>query len=127
MIRAVHSNPKQPAPKRGGFFLSALAMLVAVQLPAHAQVEATSDYLARMDSDGDGRIALAEYQDWMSYAFVRMDRNGDGVLSTDELPGGKGRPITLVEHKQTLAERFARQDRNRDGFLDAKELAAPPQ
>ncbi len=123
MIRIVRLHPNQPAPKRAGFFLFALAAMPL----AHAQVEATSDYLARMDSDGDGRVGLVEYQEWMSYAFVRMDRNGDGVLSTDELPGGRGKPVSLVEHKQTLADRFARQDRNRDGFLDAKELAAPPQ
>src|SRR5690606_21825354 len=33
-------------------------------------------YMARMDEDGDARISLAEYQDWMGYAFARMD--GDG-------------------------------------------------
>ncbi|MDQ3617256.1 MAG: hypothetical protein M3374_00755 [Pseudomonadota bacterium] len=92
-----------------------------------AQVEATSDYLARMDSNRDGRVSLAEYQAWMGYAFEQMDRNRDDVLSPDELPGGRGRPVTLAEHRQTLAEAFRRQDRNRDGFLDARELAAPPQ
>ncbi|KAF1712440.1 hypothetical protein CSC70_02655 [Pseudoxanthomonas kalamensis DSM 18571] len=89
-------------------------------------VAATGDYLARMDLDGDRRISLAEYQAWMSYAFDGMDRNGDGVLSAAELPGGKGRPITRQAHLDTLAARFSRQDANRDGYLDAKELAAPP-
>ena len=55
-------------------------------------VDASTDYLARMDADGDGRVSLAEYQDWLSYAFTRMDANGDGVLAPDELPGGRGRP-----------------------------------
>ena len=98
-----------------------------MSLPALAQVQATDEYLARMDSDGDGRIALAEYQDWMSYAFTRMDADGDGVLTPAELPGGRGKPVSLVEHRQTLASTFVRQDRNRDGYLDARELAAPPQ
>ena len=93
---------------------------------ASAQVTATSDYLARMDTDGDGRIALAEYQGWMGYAFERMDANRDGQLSADELPGGKGRAISLAEHRESLVAMFRRQDANADGFLSAKELAAPP-
>jgi len=101
--------------------------------PAPAQaaplgaVDGSTDYVARMDADRDGRVSLAEYQDWLSYAFKRMDANGDGVLSPDELPGGRGNPVTLADHRQTVAERFARQDRNRDGYLDAQELLAPPQ
>ncbi|MBB3342176.1 EF-hand domain-containing protein [Luteimonas sp. RC10] len=94
---------------------------------AGAQVARTAEYLERMDTDGDGRVSLAEYQAWMGYAFDRMDRNGDGVLSADELPGGQGRPITRAEHLARLAATFNRQDRNRDGYLDARELAAPPQ
>lgn len=93
---------------------------------ASAQVTATGDYLARMDVDGDGRIALAEYQAWMGYAFERMDANRDGQLTADELPGGKGRTISLTDHRESLAAMFRRQDANADGFLSAKELAAPP-
>jgi Ca2+-binding EF-hand superfamily protein len=91
-----------------------------------AQVTATGEYLARMDADQDGRIALAEYQAWMGYAFERMDANGDGLLTADELPGGRGRTVSLAEHRESLAAMFRRQDADRDGFLDAGELAAPP-
>ena len=79
-----------------------------------------------MDADGDGRVSLPEYQDWLSYAFDAMDANRDGILQPHEQPGGRGQPITRAEHRKRLAERFARQDANRDGFLDARELAAPP-
>ena len=92
---------------------------------AHA-VSATSDYLARMDADGDGRVSLVEYQDWLSYAFDAMDRDRDGRLASDELPGRKGKAITRAEHRKRLADTFGRQDANRDGHLSAKELAAPP-
>ncbi|WP_202845402.1 hypothetical protein [Luteimonas saliphila] len=101
--------------------------LLLLPAAAFAQVTQTGDYLAKMDTDGDGRVSLAEYQDWMTYAFDGMDRNGDGVLSPDEQPGGKGRSLTRGQHRARLAERFRRQDVNRDGFLDARELAAPPQ
>ena len=114
----------RPGRPRPGLLLCAGLLLAA---SAAAQVERTGDYLARMDTDGDGRVSPAEYVAWMGYAFERMDRDGDGVLATAELPGGKGKPITLEEHRRRLAERFARQDADGDGYLDARELAAPPQ
>lgn len=93
---------------------------------ATAQVASTGDYLARMDADGDGRVSLIEYQDWLSYAFDAMDANRDGMLQPQEQPGGRGSAITREEHRARIAERFRRQDGNRDGFLSARELAAPP-
>lgn len=110
----------------------AAALLLASALcgpmgPAQAQVRGTGDYLTRMDADGNGKVSLPEYQDWLSYAFDNMDRNRDGLLAPEEQPGGRGKPITRDEHRTRLADTFKRQDRNRDGALDAKELAAPPQ
>jgi hypothetical protein len=96
-------------------------------LPALAQVRVSGDYLARMDGNRDGRIALVEYQDWLSYGFDAMDRNHDGLLSPAELPGGRGKPVTRDEHRARRASAFGRQDRDHDGFLDARELATPPQ
>ncbi|MFC3269624.1 hypothetical protein ACFOED_11420 [Vulcaniibacterium thermophilum] len=104
----------------------ACAGTVAVAAAAPAQVRSAYDYLARMDGDGDGRVSLAEYQAWMGYAFEAMDRNRDDTLTADELPGGRGRPVTLAAHREALAATFRRQDADRDGFLDARELAAPP-
>lgn len=101
--------------------------LFAPALPATAQVQRTSDYLSKMDSNGDGKVSVGEYQDWMSYAFDAMDRDHDGVLATAEQPGGRGKPISRSEHRARLAERFRKQDLNHDGFLSARELAAPPQ
>lgn len=118
----------EPALYRAGFFRAAwLAVVLAASSGAAvAQVHATGEYLQRMDTDRDGLVSLAEYQDWMSYAFTRMDRDGNGELSADELPGGRGKPVSLAAHRQALADVFVRQDRNRDGALDARELAAPP-
>ena len=107
--------------------LLALALGLPIAAPAHAQqLGSTRDYLQRMDADGDGRVSLAEYQDWMRYAFDGMDANRDGTLQAHEQPGARGQPLTRAEHRQRLADRFRRQDADRDGFLSAKELAAPP-
>ena len=105
----------------------AVALLAcALSSVAHAQVQATGDYLSKMDADRDGRVSLAEYQDWLSYAFDAMDRDRDGVLSAPEQPGGRGKPLARADHRARIAERFRRQDADRDGFLSARELAAPP-
>ena len=124
-MHATRSNTRRPAQRCAGFFKCTL-FVAGCAPPALAQVHATGDYLARMDGNRDGRIALVEYQDWLSYAFDAMDRNHDGLLSPSELPGGRGKPVTRGEHRARLAAAFARQDRNRNGFLDAGELAAPP-
>lgn len=120
--------PFVPALLPGVLLAIALCGLPAAT-PAQ-EVASTGDYLARMDRDGDGRVSLLEYQDWLSYAFDAMDANRDGVLDAAEQPAsGRGARAALTReaHRKTLAERFARQDRSRDGFLDARELASPPQ
>lgn len=117
-----HYNPGMPVFRP----CCLLVLCLCWPLAGFAQVQATSDYLARMDKDGDGRVSLAEYQAWMSYAFEARDLDRDGVLSAQEQPGGRGTPITLAEHRERLAERFRKQDVDRDGFLSARELSAPP-
>lgn len=104
--------------------LALIALLAGAA--AQAQVRGVGDYLARMDRDRDGRVSLAEYQDWLSYAFDAMDRNRDQVLDRNELPGGRAKAITRAEHRERLAATFRLQDADRDGYLSAKELAAPP-
>ena len=108
--------------------LRAALLLLTCLVPTlgTAQVRTTSEYLARMDTDGDGKVQLVEYQNWLIYAFDEMDRNKDGVLTADEQPGKKGRALQRAAQMHLFAERFKRQDRNRNGSLDAKELAAPP-
>lgn len=110
-----------------GFFVPVLLAAGTCFTPAIAQMQASGDYLRRMDTGRDGSVSLAEYQAWMGYAFERMDRDGDGLLTASELPGGRGKAVSLVAHRESLAAAFRRQDSNRDGVLSARELAAPPQ
>lgn len=119
----VHRKVDQRRPVRRFSWLALLWVAGA----AHAQIADTGSYLQRMDTDADGRVSVEEYVQWMLYAFERMDRNGDGVLSSEELPGGKGAAISREQQRQTLIQRFHKQDVNRDGYLSARDLAAPPQ
>ena len=103
-----------------------LAGLLLAPLLARAQ-STPAEYLRQFDTDGDGRVSEAEYVAHLSEGFYRLDRNGDGVLEADELPGGHGKPITLKQFQDNLRRQFHKLDRNHDGYLDARELTQPPQ
>jgi Ca2+-binding EF-hand superfamily protein len=109
---------------RPGGLALALAMLLASS--ATLAQDTRSDYLQLFDSNGDGRVSEAEYLAYMSRGFQSMDSNGDGILETNELPGGRGQPITLKEYQDNLRRQFHKLDRNHDGYLNARELTAPP-
>jgi len=106
--------------------LAALLLALPWLLSAQGYPRTPAEYLKLMDTDGDGRVSEQEYVDYLSAGFRRMDTNGDGVLEPEELPGGRGKPITLRAHQDNLRRQFHKLDRNHDGYLDAKELAAPP-
>lgn len=107
---------------------AAALLLAASAAGAQPMPRTPGEYLVTMDRDGDARIALAEYQDYLSRGFQQMDRDRDGRLSASELPAGtrSRRVPTLEGHRRSLAATFDRQDANNDGYLDARELAAPP-
>ncbi|WP_255505495.1 EF-hand domain-containing protein [Alkalisalibacterium limincola] len=89
-------------------------MLAAILPPAMARDR--GEYFASIDRDGDGRISLAEFQDYMSRGFRAMDRNGDGILQDHELPEGvvlrPGQPRTLSALLANLERAFHRMDRD---------------
>lgn len=122
-------SPRHPRASRLARHLGRLSGLLLTLACTQTLAQANrTEYLQRFDQDGDGRVSLHEYQQYMSRGFQAMDRNGDGVLSADELPAGvhwRG-PITLTAHLQALARTFMRLDSNGDGYLDARELTAPP-
>ena len=100
-----------PARARAGLFVCALLPLAAT-----AQVTATADYLARMDADGDGRVALLEYQDHKPFECV-----GEGRESRAALAALATRPEW---REDALVERFVREILP---TLDPDALAIAPQ
>ncbi|GFZ91587.1 hypothetical protein GCM10011408_08700 [Dyella caseinilytica] len=102
------------------------AMLLWLPFAVLAQSTASGLFQA-MDTNGDGRVSEAEYVTYMSQGFYRLDRNHDGVLEPDELPGGHGKPITLQEWQDNLRREFHKLDRHHHGYLTEQELMQPPQ
>lgn len=124
-----------------------LLLLLAVSLsagPALAQAQdPIQQVLAdfdRIDTDGDRVISIAEYREFQSARWPRIDRNADGFLTLDDFPrfaagrarrllaeiadldaDGDGR-ISRDEFIHGPAPLFRRADQNADGSLTRAEL-----
>jgi Ca2+-binding EF-hand superfamily protein len=103
-----------------------LFALCSMACIAQSLAQTRADYLRAFDANGDGRVSQAEYVRYLSAGFHALDRNGDGILQSSELPGGHGRALTRAEREHDLRQQFRRLDRNHDHYLDANELTAPP-
>ena len=123
------TGPARASPYHAAMRALTFALLCSPALTL-AFPTAPGEQLARVDSDGDGRVSPAEYRAWMGRGFRAMDVNGDGVLQPQELPPGtnfrRGQALTLAEHEARINARFDLQDVDGDGFLDVQELTAPP-
>ncbi|MDQ0394853.1 EF-hand domain-containing protein [Labrys monachus] len=84
--------------------------------------------LARMlqnaDENGDGVVTCAEYADARRKLFARLDRNGDGYLGSDDVPGRFAARIGGREGG--LAQAIALLDKNGDGRISRDEFVAGP-
>ena len=83
--------------------------------------------MTALDLDGDGEISASEI-DQSSKSLKKLDKNGDGKLTEDELrpngPGGEGRrrgPESGAGSDETVAQ-MMEFDTNKDGKLSKDEL-----
>lgn len=78
---------------------------------------------AEIDSDGDGRIARAEYMDFGRRLFARLDRNGNAELTLSEVRAGRARNAPSAKRRQA-GGLFGQIDGNGDGAISLGELLA---
>ncbi len=74
----------------------AVAALVLTAQPSWAEEAAGSrqgrgghnpgQMMQQMDTDGDGSVSKAEFLAGAEARFTKMDKNGDGVLTKDDMP-----------------------------------------
>lgn len=92
-----------------------------------AEVATNPRFAARfdkLDKNHDGRLSADERPHWgghgghhASGGIARMDANGDGRITREEITGNG-------KHQERLAEKFAEIDGNHDGYLVRSELTA---
>ena len=99
---------------------------LAAAVVGQAQAAGGSRYFQVVDTDRDGRVSLAEYLERFTWAFRRMDADGNGVLEPGEQLAPNAPRTTIAELRARLQRQFERQDRDHDGSLDEAEFLAPP-
>jgi len=82
-------------------------------------------FLDKIDTNHDGVISRAEYQAWVDGRFDRLDGNGNGVVTTDEIAQS---PATQ-QRSERQAERFVKRFGGKDATqvtkadFEAREMA----
>jgi Ca2+-binding EF-hand superfamily protein len=96
---------------------SAVALLATSSLTlAHGQGQGKKGLL-RFDRDGNGVVTLDEMRTGALERFDRMDANKDGRLTLDEI---------VAAETERAAKRFAEMDKNHDGKLERAEVPKMP-
>ena len=79
------------------------------------------------DTDHDGVITQAEINSQREQRFARLDANGDGALSADELERARNRRRQIAERMRTLAKsRIMQADTDHDGQMSRVEFMNAP-
>ncbi|WP_265517239.1 EF-hand domain-containing protein [Nitratireductor luteus] len=109
---------------------AAITLLAGTGLAAAQQASAMHEgHLNQLDTDNDGGVSQGEYQTFMTESFVRLDRNGDGVLVESEvtevftpeqlaaIDANKDGRASRNEFLNQVMRDFATADRGGDGHL----------
>jgi len=63
------------------------------------RLQRVADEVKAMDSDGDGKVSVTEYEAAQVWRLARLDRDGNGTIDPEELMPGK-RPHDGMPHHQ---------------------------
>ena len=137
--------------------LTQITMVLALAFPVAALAHGdkagkagrVEDKIAKMDTDGDGKLSAAEHTAGARKMFETMDANGDTRVTAAEMTAShektgkkaiKGEmsveakikaidtdgdgALTAEEHAAGASTKFTRMDTDKDGFLTKEELVA---
>ena len=96
--------------------------LLCVALPLQAGEPGRK---ADLDANKDGVVSAAELSQHHTARFMKMDVDGDGAVSRDDIAEFKAR--LREAHTGSRADRFERADTNGDGLVSEAEAAAVAQ
>lgn len=105
---------------------AAFCASAAAQTAAAPAAKPAAERKDPRDVDGDHRASWDEYRKAMSDNFTRLDKNGDGVLESAELPQQPppkpGQKLARAQFESGLRASFDHLDKNKDGFLAGDEF-----
>lgn len=110
--------------------LTALCFSLVATAPLAQQAGLNESHLNALDKDGDGAISKEEFSTFSDFAFEKMDDNGDGSLSPDEVDDhvigdafdmldddGNG-VVSEQEFMDQMNDDFTTSDKDGDGILN---------
>lgn len=110
--------------KRSALIAALLVGLVPLSA-AQAQDMPGQRILQRIDTNGDGAISKDEMRAARERLFKRLDRNGDGVIDEREIDSARQAIEDRAEAAQArLGNRWRRLDTNGDGKVSEQEFAS---
>lgn len=118
--------------------IATLSVLACALLGPQAAL-AKGNHFAKMDTNQNGLISLAEMQNAVNQRFVQQDTNQDGKISLAEIQQAHQQRMAKFQQKaqnankqrkardpQKMAQRmqkhFAKRDLNNDGFISKDEI-----
>ncbi len=105
--------------------IAALLMGFAPLSAAQAQDMPSPRILQRIDANGDGAISKDEMTAARERLFKKLDRNGDGVIDEKEIASARQAIKDRAEVAQArVGNRWRRLDTNGDGRVSEQELAS---
>ena len=104
---------------------------IASSPQAIARIDRRAEHMVkRLDTTGNDYVTQDEFVAAAKRRFAKLDRNGDGKLTPDELrfgrgwKGGNGATQGSGKGAAFAAQRFEKLDANHDGFVTADEYVA---